>query len=82
MFSLGCLFFMQIQIPSEFGEGDVGFMLRILDEMLHPRSGTVCLSQQYINELEKRQGYLLLLMVPGCTGLVTSRKLCIIHRHS
>ena len=29
-------------------------MLSILDEMLHPRSGTVCLSQQYINELEKR----------------------------
>ena len=38
---------MQIQIPSEFGEGDVGFMLRILDEMLHPRSGTV---SNYLHE--------------------------------
>ena len=57
---------MQIQIPSEFGEGDEGFMLNVLDEMLHPRAGAVCLSQQYINELEKRPGYLLLLMVPLC----------------
>lgn len=62
---LGVCSFMQIQIPSAFGEGDEGFMLNLLDEMLHPRAGAVCLSQQYINELEKRPGYLLLLMVPS-----------------
>ena len=61
----GVCSFMQIQIPNAFSEADEGFMLNLLDEMLHPQPGSVCLSQQYINELEKRPGYLLLLMVPS-----------------
>lgn len=54
---------MNQSIPIEFTEADEAFLLAILHEMLHPTPGQNYLSEQFVSQLESRNGYLLLLMV-------------------
>ena len=56
-------FSMNQSIPIEFTEADEAFLLSILHEMLHPTPGQNYLSEQFVSQLESRNGYLLLLMV-------------------
>ena len=54
---------MQQSIPNVFRESDEAWMLSVLGEILHPSASTSYLSEQYVKEIEKRPGYLELLLV-------------------
>lgn len=61
---------MQQPVSSAFSESDEEWLLSVLQEMLHPSSSTSYLSEQYVKELEGRQGYLELLLVLYMLSLV------------
>ena len=54
---------LRLPIPEVFSEADEGYLLAVLQEMLHPTAGGYYLSQEFTSQLEQRNGYLLLLMV-------------------
>ena len=54
---------LRLPIPEVFTEADEGYLLAVLQEMLHPTAGGYYLSQEFTSQLEQRNGYLLLLMV-------------------
>ena len=69
---------LRIPVPDVFTGADEGYLLAVLQEMLHPTAGGYYLSQEFTSLLEQRNGYLLLLMVRKFFLFSFHRKLPII----